>query len=52
VLGADRDDELAEGGEVLERRLAAERLVEHHAERPDVRAVIDAFAPRACSGDM
>ena len=49
-LGADHEDELAERGGVLERRLAAERLVHHRAQRIDVRAVIDLPFPTGLLG--
>ncbi len=44
-LGADQDQELAEQIGVPVRRVPAERLVEHHAEGPDVGALIEITVP-------
>ena len=41
LLGADGDDELAERVGVLVGRAAGERLVEHHAEGPEVGPAVD-----------
>ncbi len=44
-IGADADEELAELVDLRVRGAAAEHLVKHHAERPEVRAAVDVLVP-------